>query len=62
MYWELDVVAALEILLESTTEATIDNITASLDNRPKTIYSVKISQTLLGEYDQLHGFKTSEAA
>lgn len=62
MYWELDVVAALEILLESATEATIDNITALLDNRPKTIYSVKISQPLLGEYDQLHGFKTSEAA
>ena len=25
-------------------------------------YSVEISQPLLGEYDQLHGFKTSEAA
>lgn len=62
MYWELDVVAALEILLESATEATIDNINVLLDNRPKTIYSVKISQTLLGEYDQLHGFKTSKAA
>jgi hypothetical protein len=48
--------------LESATEATIDNITALLDNRPKTIYSVEISQPLLGEYDQLHGFKTSEAA
>jgi len=62
MYGELDIVAALEILLESATEATIDNITALLDNRPKTIYSVEISQPLLGEYDQLHGFKTSEAA
>jgi hypothetical protein len=50
MYGELDV-AALEILLESTTEASIDNITALLDNRSKTIYSVKISQPLLGEYD-----------
>ena len=62
MYGELDIVAALEILLESATEATIDNITALLDNRPKTIYSVEISQPVLGEYDQLHGFKTSEAA
>jgi hypothetical protein len=62
MYGELDVAAALAILLESATEATIDNITALLDNRPKTIYSVEISQPLLWEYDQLHGFKTSEAA
>lgn len=47
MYGTLDILAALKILLESVTEANINNITAFLDNRPQIIYSLDINNRFL---------------
>lgn len=62
MYGELDVATALEIIVEGQIEPTINYITGLLSSGPKTTYSVEINQPVLSEYDQLHSFKTVEAA
>ncbi len=62
MYGELNVVAALEVLVEEKIEPIINHITALLNSQTKTVCSVKINQPILSEYDQLHCFNTMEVA
>ncbi|WP_342224880.1 hypothetical protein [Rickettsia endosymbiont of Urophora cardui] len=53
MYGELNVVTALEVLLEKKIEPIIDHITDLLNSQTQTVCSVKINQPILSEYDQL---------
>lgn len=62
MYGELNVVAALEMLVEEKIEPIIDHIIDLLNSQTKTVCLVKINQPVLSEYDQLHCFKTMEVA